>query len=382
MYHLVSKLFLCKHYWNRKKDSLIFQNKEQLFNFQENALKKICSYHNIVYNNIDLIDDIPEFKSCLKFMEMTSSGTTSGHSKKYAYPRPQYDLIESHHIWRIEKSHNLLQSKPVLVFRFNDLVAFNIGEVFDYMALGKNKVHVIDYNNAIDWDKAADYINGHKYVVMSPTEIQLLYQTKRHFSCPVILTRETLIENVYDMAKEMFTSVINKMRCWDGGLSFFSCPYNRLHVYDELCFVEKTDKLISTDFFNYCHPFIKYHNGDDGILDEGLCKCGIYGKFFEEFWGRRVDALLVDNKLVSGHRISVGLQTVLRKLGVNISYKIHQKTHDEVEFHYFGVIEQDDLNKIAACLSALVKCKIIIYYDSNLLNMKSKNCLVKSELLL
>ena len=151
--------------------------------------------------------------------------------------------------------------------------------------------------------------------------------------------------------------------------------------YEDLyanAFIEE-DELKTTDFFNYCHPFIKYCNGDEGILEEGMCSCGIYGKYFKEFYGRRVDAVMIENKLVSGHRISAALQIVLRELRINLSYKIIQNTLEEIEFYYCGEISDNALQKIAQCLASLLKCKVVIYQDNNLLNMKSKNCLVKSQ---
>lgn len=380
MYHLVSKLFSCKNYWHRKKDSLVFQSKEALDSYQKSHLNQICNYHNIAYNEAKKIKDIPSFKPCANFMGMTSSGTTSGHSKQYAYPRPQYDLIENHHIWRIEKSHGLTNTGNVLVFRYHDMAIPSINIDTGYMAAGNNQAYILDYGAGADWDWIVSAIQDFKYIIMSPTEIQLLYQIKSSFKCPVILTRETATDNVLEMAREMFPLVINKLRCWDGGLGFFSCPYYRLHVYDELCFIE-SDELQSTDFFNYCHPFIKYCNGDEGILEEGMCSCGIYGKYFKEFWGRRVDALMIENKMVSGHRVSAALQIVLRELKTNLSYKIIQNSLEEVEFYYCGQVDDARLQKIAMCLTSLLKCRIIVYQDDNLLNMKSKNCLVKSLIL-
>jgi len=384
--HLFSKLFSSKKYWDLHKSSLIFKSKSALDDFQYEMLRRICSIHNTVYSEQKIQTDILPMKPSGAFWAMQSSGTQSGCPKKYTYPKPFYELIENHHIWRIEQSHELTNPGKVLSFRYNEIINFNVHETSHYYAAGlDNNVWIVEYSHRCkDWDKISKSIleGGYKYVIASPTEIQLLYfNAPATFQCPVISTRETLMPHVKEMALQMFPKVINKMRCWDGGLSFYSCDNDRLHIYDELCYVENDGVLISTDFYNYCHPFIKYANGDAGIIEEGMCTCGIYGKYFTEFQGRYVDAIKLGHEYVAGTRISMAIQTVLGKLKVALSYKLVQESEKLCVFNYCGNIQNQELALVVKTLELLTKSKIQVVHDVNLLRVNSKNCTVKSKLL-
>lgn len=73
------------------------------------------------------------------------------------------------------------------------------------------------------------------------------------------------------------------MRCWDGGITFFSCKHNVRHVVEHFSYPMSIDnKLVSQDFFSFSSPFWNYWNGDDVTLGDEYrrCKCGrIYRDF-------------------------------------------------------------------------------------------------------
>lgn len=67
------------------------------------------------------------------------------------------------------------------------------------------------------------------------------------------------------------------MRCWDGGVTFFTCPHHTYHLLDGLAAVRVDDhRLVSTDFYSLPSPFIDYWNGDYASLDADYrrCACG------------------------------------------------------------------------------------------------------------
>jgi hypothetical protein len=74
------------------------------------------------------------------------------------------------------------------------------------------------------------------------------------------------------------------MRCWDGGVTFYTCRHNTYHLIDGLAwaFSDKHQRLISTDFFSLPSPFVNYWNGDYCTIsnDYQRCRCGrIYRQF-------------------------------------------------------------------------------------------------------
>ena len=67
------------------------------------------------------------------------------------------------------------------------------------------------------------------------------------------------------------------MRCWDGGVTFFTCPYRTYHLLDGLAAVSTDDhRLVSTDFYSLASPFIDYWNGDFATIgaEYERCQCG------------------------------------------------------------------------------------------------------------
>jgi hypothetical protein len=124
------------------------------------------------------------------------------------------------------------------------------------------------------------------------------------FDCPVVMTREILTDNVRRQALSKFPKVIDKMRCWDGGLGFYECPEGRRHIYDEMAIVESVQgRLVSTDLLNHCQPFLRYWNGDRGTLGRDRCDCGIYGNYLKTFEGRHTSAIRIGNTIFPGSAI-------------------------------------------------------------------------------
>lgn len=73
------------------------------------------------------------------------------------------------------------------------------------------------------------------------------------------------------------------MRCWDGGITFFTCRYGTRHLLDGLAWSwSDHGRLISNDFYSLASPFVGYYNGDSGTVCEEFkhCPCGrSYRKF-------------------------------------------------------------------------------------------------------
>lgn len=74
------------------------------------------------------------------------------------------------------------------------------------------------------------------------------------------------------------------MRCWDGGVTFFTCKYNTYHLLDGLAWAYSDNyRLISYDYFSLPSPFVNYWNGDYADISENYerCRCGRAFRRFE-----------------------------------------------------------------------------------------------------
>lgn len=101
-------------------------------------------------------------------------------------------------------------------------------------------------------------------------------------------------------------NVCDHMRCWDGGASFFTCRSGNLHLMDNLSWCEDVDgRLVSTDFFNFASPFVRYWNGDICLVGDfySRCECGRLYRDFEFLDNRAfsldgVDLLILKSRML------------------------------------------------------------------------------------
>lgn len=271
---------------------------------------------------------------------MRSSGTTSGMANSYLYTKVNHEIIEDYHISRIMHFNQLNFGN---VFRLKlvgldsirkpcEAVPFSDPYVFLPLGL-KNKVrdlyYRIDYT-IDDWNSTLEAASGMKpsFVYGRPSEVLLMRGAKK-IGFPVITSMETLHGHTRKLALEIFSDCIDKMRCWDGGLSFFECRHKTKHINDELCLAEENQdgKIYSTDFFNHDQKFVKYHNGDLGQISIGLCECGIYGKYFKHFNGKSLETIITKRGPVPGSQIVDA---------------IFQANEHEKELFNFSVIQESD----------------------------------------
>ena len=285
--------------------------------------------------------------------------------------------MENHHIWKIEQSHNMTDPGIVVWICATSFPFLNSPQVINktptltddplcsicgpskYVALGgHNETYLLNYNCNKDYNAAAWEYNLNlalslqpKFVRASPSTIEILnHYSCGQFNCPVITSEESLVPHVRQISDRMFTKTIDKMMCWDGGLGWWECNKGRKHIYDEFCFLENIeDYLVSTDLNNEAMPFFRYHNGDKGEVNQGLCECGLYGNYFETFYGKTIEGIITDDdRFISGISISESFSAFLRggtmimgeQIGkfpsTEIVYRIHQKEDKSIHFYYFA----------------------------------------------
>ena len=371
--------------WDNEKYNLIFRNKHSLDNYQNNLYKNIKAY----YCHTD-----KTYKSnlnpCLYDKDTTllrTSGSQSSLSRSYRYSNPQYLTIENHHWWRIEESHGLTDSGLILDFCYVSskdtiepyLECYVDDKVFCYPPVGIHNTYKLFYyrrntnhSSLISSLKEMQDLNP-KIIMCSPSQLEFLYLKSKgevKFNCPLVTTRETLHPHVRNMGLKMFPKIINKMRCWDGGLTFYECNKGVLHICDELSLVEELadHKLASTDFFNFATPFINYLNGDCGIIEQKLCECGVYGNVFKIFHGRTTSVIKIGDYVITGSLIVEDVNSLFKYggcssqifsysmnekyngnpfVGFDIVYSIRQNKNGNIDFFYHSCPKFTDLQKNA-----------------------------------
>ena len=115
----------------------------------------------------------------------------------------------------------------------------------------------------------------------------------------ILTTGEVLLPNYRMELEEFFKApVYDAYGAGDGGIVSHECQNHRLHITEELCIIEITDKngkvlptgevgfVTSTDLENYVFPFIRYQVGDMSYLRDEVCSCGRHTLQFGEVMGR------------------------------------------------------------------------------------------------
>lgn len=353
---------------------MIFHDENRFLDFQENALKRICKYYRRSFQNISPSTTMPSVIYDTDVIQLKTSGSMSS-SRNYKYSLMQYMIIETHQLWRIEQAHEMDYPGIVLSIKYSP--TYNINQNYEEcflselnessFELGKdNRVTLLNYRrNTGDKSFCNTMMAGRdinpKFVEGSPSQLEFMYLRsggKIQFDCPFISTRETLRPHVRALGMKMFPLVIDKMRCWDGGMGFFECKHGRRHVYDELAYIEQTNNrlLASTDFYNYATPFLRYVNSDVGDLDIGICNCGVYGKYLKSFEGKVSEVIKVGNYLIPGSLIvedinslllfggcssNIFSKSLLKKYGhvlegTDIIYRVKQTADGRIHFYYYA----------------------------------------------
>lgn len=125
------------------------------------------------------------------------------------------------------------------------------------------------------------------------------------------LMNDDVIFLTYD--NSLFGAVCDHMRCWDGGAGFFTCAYGNYHLTDNLGWCEESDgKLVCTDYFNLCSPFVRYWNGDYCRIDSKYqrCECGRLFRDFEFMESRPFSIKGVNMRELQNRIAGLGIEAI------------------------------------------------------------------------
>jgi phenylacetate-coenzyme A ligase PaaK-like adenylate-forming protein len=352
---------------------------EHLARYQKYALEYLERYYDFEFGKTKPIIPIRLPPS----QNMESSGTT-GEVKKYLYSRPEYEQLEQYHFKKICHLNDLKTNLKIIRLYYStkhlDLVGPRNLPQFNA------NVYEITYNLKDDinhneikrrWNEIFAKISHFKpdLLCITPSLFNIAYEMSEHtltsINCPVLFSDETLFPAIREKAANVFPRIIDKMRCWDGGLSFIECKYGTKHIDDELCYVEKD--LTSTDFFNYAQPFIRYPSADGGEIDIKQCRCGIYGRYFKEFIGKVSQYIIHHNgNMINPVRIIRVVGAYLRRYHLNFYYQIYQNTNGII---ILKITNADPTTQAMQDLSAeihkITGCEVKTIVDDSVINKNS-----------
>lgn len=363
MIKIYKNYFSSENNWLKNRDKTFFYSLEEVEKYKNNKIEFLNKFYCIDVKSFVESDTIPNSKNCEKVKLFRSGKTSVTSDRSYFYSKKEQEFVEKHHIWKIEKSHNMTHAGSVVWITPRDYETDKKNRIFGpnkYWSTGcQNDTYEMFYSQTWDADTWRYNLNlakklNLKFIRTSPSTIETIYyflSNEIKFECPVILSEETLQPEVRIMAESMFSKVIDKMVCWDGCIGWFECPYGIKHIYDEFCYLEKINGiLVSTDLNNFATPFVRYINGDNGDIDYIKCQCGICGSYFKEFYGKNIESLFIEDengsRMLPGRFISEKLSVFLRlgkewdfdknkiDFDKKLIYRIKQKEDLSLEFQY------------------------------------------------
>ena len=290
----------------------------QLAAHHETQLQRLLAHFHL--SKAEKQYTIPKGLASKEAITLKTSGTQSLVSREYRYPRNNFIATATYVSRLIEQEFGLTRAGKVLICNYRAAVDpahnFIIHRARSSTATYglKNSLYHFAYNRDFNTKNLQEVWQEiirlrFKIVVISPSQLdqwQYLANSTVKIHALAIITGETLYPHTEAFAKSIFTRVTNKMRCWDGGLTFYPCRAGTKHVLDELCGVEcdpVTQQLFVTDYFNTVTPFIRYCNGDRGLIEVQQCVCGRFGTVFTEFYGKELTSLRLRNKIIEGQAI-------------------------------------------------------------------------------
>lgn len=186
---------------------------------------------------------------------------------------------------------------------------------------------------------------------VSSLEILAIYMRQNNLSVnsklkAISTTAEVLTPNTRTLLSETFNvPIYDQYGCGEISSIAYECAFHTgLHVTEEHVIVEslneqgqdvfnETGKLIITSLDNFVMPFIRYENGDMGILSNEKCGCGVNSSMIKSIAGRSVDLIF----LKDGRKVRGGYFTsILSKLGITTDvvsrFQISQFDDKSVDF--------------------------------------------------
>lgn len=261
-----------------------------------------------------------------------TSGSTTGQRFHYLRWADIYIPIESEiHYRAILKEYNLDRPINILYFMLDQFEDRNTDNLIrNYTTSNalishgmRQNAHIHEvirnrnyFNNYFQfYENLITYLSSIEIdVILAPGSLitELTNNIKRlHHTAPIckLLSSTGTKTNLKDVTYLKDNGIIGNwcdhMRCWDGGVTFFTCPYHTNHLLDGLSWAWSDEgRLVSNDFYSLPSPFYKYWNGDYASIGTEFkrCKCG---RSYREFKFDRLRTYAVNGMTNKDIRIAM-----------------------------------------------------------------------------
>ena len=161
-------------------------------------------------------------------------------------------------------------------------------------------------------------------------------------------TSETLFPEYRRMIEEVFQApLFNQYGCGECNSIAFECSAHQgMHITMEHCVLEQDhdNNLIVTNLDNHSQPFIRYKNGDKGIISQEPCSCGNASPRLTDLQGRaNENIILKDGASVNG----IFFANLMDEIGFINSRKMlrFQIIQDKIGEIVFRAEIKNELNK-------------------------------------
>ena len=183
-----------------------------------------------------------------------------------------------------------------------------------------------------------------KYLIAYPSAAHILagYIRQHRTETLSLTTVITTAEKLYDYQREVIREAFgcDVFEYYGGGECnsiAYECPqHHGLHVTMENVIVEVVSdgkpvspggegSILVTDLHNYAMPFIRYANGDLGVVSDRICPCGRALLLLQSVEGRITDVIVTKSGFVSSPIVT----TVFKNLPVR-QYQVVQESREKV----------------------------------------------------
>ncbi len=314
-------------------NTLQFQSEETITSvcdYLKTELETYAKIHSPIYQNHqgiitknDLLDKdrwyVPDYNAATA----STGGSTTGERFHYLRWSDTFQEIErDQHYKAILKEFGF--DKPVTILYLmldltddresNDLIkTFNTSNIL--ISHGQQQIATVHevrrnriyyHNYYLFYEQILQFITKNKIdIILAPGHVlaSLVWNIKRlKHTTPIckLLSNTGDKANIADFDYLKNNGLIDNwcdhMRCWDGGVTFFTCQYNVYHLLDGLAWAhtDNDERLISTDFFSLPSPFVNYWNGDYCSIGNEYkqCQCG---RMYREFAINRTRSVAVSS---------------------------------------------------------------------------------------
>ncbi len=180
----------------------------------------------------------------------------------------------------------------------------------------------------------------------------------------VFVTTEKLMSKDRSIITQAFGApVADEYGGRDSGFIAHECPEGSMHITAENIIVEivrddgtpclpgEPGEIVITHLASFGFPFIRYRNGDLGVMSDKKCPCGMVHPVLEEVYGRTNDVLINPN----GDRFHYTTIThILRNIPGLRSFKVIQSKVDyiQIQLQTYEPLAKETSDLIAASFEA------------------------------